>query len=167
MAQVHPIPKGMHTITPHLVCKDAAKAIDFYVNAFGAEELMRFPAPDGKGVWHAQLRIGDSVFLVSDDVSSGARHAASPDHPAATGIQLYVDDADALFWRATNEGAQSAMPVQEMFWGDRMGVVVDPFGHTWNISTRVRDLSVDEVRDRAVAEANRAAAQQQEQTQHA
>lgn len=160
MAQIHPIPKGMHTITPNLVCKEASKAIEFYKNAFGAVEVMRMPTPDGKGVWHAELRIGDSVFYVSDEMPNGTTHAPTPEHPATTSIQLYVDDADGVYWRATTEGAQSTMPVEEMFWGDRMGAVVDPFGHPWTISTRTRNLTLEEVRAGAEEYARRISKEQ-------
>jgi PhnB protein len=160
MAQVHPIPKGMHTITANLVCKEASKAIEFYKNAFGAVEVMRMPTPDGKGIWHAELRIGDSVFYVNDEMPNATTHAPTPEHPATASIQLYVDDADGVFWRATTEGALSTMPVQEMFWGDRMGAVTDPFGHTWMISTHTRDLTEEEVR-RGAEEYARHLAQEQ------
>ncbi len=167
MAQVHPIPKGMHAITPSLVCSDAAKAIEFYKEAFGAVEVMRMPTPDGKHVWHAELRIGDSVFYVNDDLPNSVTHAPSPEHPATASIQLYVDDADGVFWRATTEGAQSIKPVQEMFWGDRMGVVIDPFGHTWMISTHTRDLTEEELRRGAEEYARRASQEDQRGAQHA
>ncbi len=160
MAQVHPVRTGMHTLTPSLVCKDASHAIEFYKNAFGAVEVMRLPAPDGKRIWHAELRIGDSVLFVNDEMPNGPTRAPTPDHPATASIQLYVDDVDGIFWRATNEGARTAMPVQEMFWGDRMGVVVDPFGHTWMISTHTRDLTEEEVRRGAEEFARRNAQEQ-------
>lgn len=146
MASVKPIPKGTHTITPSLAFKDAARAIEFYKKAFGAQEVMRMPSPDGKRIWHAELRIGDSLFYLSDEMPNSTTHAPSREHPATASLALYVEDADALFQRAVGAGATTVMPVQEMFWGDRMGVVTDPFGHSWMVMTHTRDLSEDEIR---------------------
>ncbi len=146
MARVNPIPKDMHTITPSLTFRDAAKAIDFYKTAFGAQEVMRMPSPDGRYIWHAELRIGDSVFYLGDEMPGSATHAPTREHPATASLALYVEDADVLFQRATSAGAATVMPVQEMFWGDRMGVVTDPFGHSWMIMTHTRDLTEEEIR---------------------
>jgi PhnB protein len=146
MARVNPIPKDMHTITPSLAFRGAAGAIDFYKKAFGAQEVMRMPSPDGKYIWHAELRIGDSVFYLNDEMPGSTTHAPSREHPATASLALYVEDADALFQRAVGAGAASVMPVQEMFWGDRMGVVTDPYGHSWMIMTHTRDLTEEEIR---------------------
>ena len=146
MARVNPIPKDVHTITPSLAFRDAAKAIDFYKKAFGAQEVMRMPSPDGKYIWHAELRIGDSIFYLNDEMPGSTTHAPSREHPATASLALYVEDADALFQRAVGAGATSVMPVQEMFWGDRMGVVTDPFGHSWMVMTHTRDLTQEEIR---------------------
>ncbi len=145
MAQVKPIPPGMHTITPNLVVKDCAKAIEFYKKAFGAKEIMRMPTPDGKYVWHAELRIGDSVLYLNDEMPQHPAKAPTQEHPANF-IQLYVENADAAFQRAVAAGAKSMMPLAEMFWGDRAGMVLDPFGYPWFIATHVKDVTEAEMR---------------------
>jgi uncharacterized glyoxalase superfamily protein PhnB len=156
MGQTKPIPKGHHTVTPHLVLRDCAKAIQFYQRAFGAKELTRMPGPDGHGVWHAELQIGNSVIYVADEMP-GSPHAPSLAEPAATSIVLYVEDCDATFARAIKAGGQTTRKLEDMFWGDRMGTVTDPFGYQWSVATHVRDLSRKEM-EKAVAEAHRAAA---------
>ncbi len=151
MAQVKPIPTGMHTITPNLVIKGCAEAISFYQKAFGAQEMMRLPTPDGKYIWHAEIRIGDSVLYLTDEMPQGPARAPSPEHPANF-IQLYVENADESFQRAITAGAKSSMPVADMFWGDRAGMVTDPFGYPWFIATHVKDVTQEELR-RAAQEA--------------
>lgn len=146
MGQAQPIPKGMHTVTPNLVLGDCAAAIEFYKRAFGAEELMRMPTPDGKKIWHAELRIGDSVVYLADETPEGGIQAPTPDYPSSVSIMLYVPDADALQARAVRAGAKPAMSMQDMFWGDRMGSIGDPFGYVWTIATHVRDVSETEMR---------------------
>lgn len=136
---------GVHSVTPHLVCRDAAAAIDFYDRAFGAEEMIRLPGPDGRLV-HACMQInGSSVMLVDENVDCG--HAS----PAALGgtpvsIHLIVEDADATVERAVAAGATLVMPVGDMFWGDRFGVIEDPFGHRWSVATPQRVLTESELR---------------------
>lgn len=135
---VKPIPEGMHSLTPHLVCAGAAAAIDFYKRAFNAEELSRLPGPEGK-LMHAALRIGDSVIMMADefpDCNQGALSAGG----SAIMVHIYTADADRLFDQAVAAGASALMPVTEMFWGDRYGQIRDPFGHRWSIATRVRDV---------------------------
>ena len=146
MANVNPIPQGYGTITPGLVVRNGSKAIDFYKQAFGAEERMRMPGPDGKSIMHAELKIGTSVFMLNDE--NPAWNVFSPEHYKGTscGFYLYVNDADAWQKRAIAAGATEVMPVMEMFWGDKMGCVTDPFGHKWNIATHTRDLSPDEIK---------------------
>ena len=140
---VHPIPYGMHTVTPHLVCKDAAAAIAFYKKAFLAIEMTRLPGPDGK-LMHAMLRIGDSAIMLVDEFPDmhvrGPQGGGSP-----VTIHLSVVDADATFKRATEAGASARMPVTEMFWGARYGLVQDPFGHLWSMSTQVRNLTPEQI----------------------
>lgn len=143
-SSVKPIPAGMHSITPHLACSNAAEAIEFYKKAFGAEELMRLPGPDGKLV-HACLKIGDSQIMLAD-----AREECGMKGPDALGgtpvsIHLQVEDVDAVFNQAIEAGATLIMPVMEMFWGDRYGQVDDPFGHRWSVASHVRDLSFEEI----------------------
>ncbi|MCE7915784.1 MAG: VOC family protein [Nitrosomonas sp. PRO4] len=151
MSQVSPIPEGMHTVTPHLVCSDAAKAIEFYRQAFNATEMIRVPGPGGKLI-HACIRIGDSLVMLVDenpqwDCLSPITLKGSP-----VMIHLQVEDVDAVFNRAVKAGATVMMPVDDMFWGDRYGSVKDPFGHQWSIATHIRDVSPEEIRQAAAVE---------------
>ncbi len=146
MAGVNPIPQGMHTLTPNLVIRDCAKAIDFYKRALGAQEVSRMPAPDGKSVWHAELRIGDSIVFMNDEMPGMGRPAPTADAPVPVTMWLYVPDTDAAFRRAVDAGAKSVMPPADMFWGDRCGSVADPFGYLWSFATHQKDLTVEEMR---------------------
>lgn len=145
MAQANPMPAGFHSITPNLVVRNAARAIDFYKLVFGAEEVSRLEKADGR-IWHAELRIGDSVLFLQDELPYSSVRAPSPEAFGSTAIQLYVPDAEVVFERALVGGARSLRPMSETFWGDRMGIVADPFGHTWVISTHLRDVPADEMR---------------------
>ena len=142
--KVSRIPEGFHTITPGLVVRDAARAIDFYKRAFGAEELVRMPGPDGRGVMHAELRIGDSVLFVGDEAPSMGSRSPQALGGTAVALHLYVEDVDKAFKRAIDAGAQVKMPVADMFWGDRYGKIADPFGHEWGINQQLRELSPEE-----------------------
>ncbi|HSL91319.1 MAG TPA: VOC family protein [Candidatus Limnocylindrales bacterium] len=142
---VEPIPKGFHTITPCLMVRGADRAIEFYKKAFGAEVLDRMTGPDGKSVLHSQLRIGDSFFFLGDEMP-GMGGGAGEEGGTCSSLHLYVEDVDAAFNRAIAAGAQVRMPVADMFWGDRYGKVVDPFGIEWGIGTRKEELSPDEIR---------------------
>jgi len=147
--KVKPIPENMHSITPFLVCAGASDAIAFYKSAFGAVELSRLAAPDGK-VMHAMIRIGDSNLMLVDanpdcGVAGPVKGAGTP-----VTIHLYVEDADQVFARAVEQGATARMPVSDMFWGDRFGTLVDPFGHSWSIATHVRDMTQDEIKAAAM-----------------
>jgi uncharacterized glyoxalase superfamily protein PhnB len=135
----------MHTVTPQLTLRESAKAIEFYKQAFGAQELMRMPSPDGKGIWHAEIRIGDSVLFLSDEAPQSPAVAPSPTHRATSIIQLYVADCDAVFQAAVQAGARVVGPLADMFWGDRYGMVMDPFGQPWGIATHVKELSAEEM----------------------
>ena len=146
MAGVNPIPKGMHTVTPNLVLRDCAKAIEFYKRALGAQEISRFPAPDGKSVWHAELRIGDSVIFMNDEMPGMGRAAPTVSNPVPVTMWLYVPDCDAAYQRAVGAGAKAAMPPSDMFWGDRMGSVADPYGYTWSFATHQKDMTAEEMR---------------------
>ena len=137
---VNPIPPGMHTITPHLVCAGAAAAIEFYKEAFGAVEITRMAGPDGK-LFHAMVRIGDSFLMLVDDFPDMRALGPKALGGSPVTIHLSVVDADASFKRATAAGAAARMPVTEMFWGARYGQVVDPFGHVWSVATQVRELT--------------------------
>jgi PhnB protein len=147
MSKVKPIPEGYHTITPNLVCSNAGAAIDFYKKAFGATEKGgRASAPDGK-VIHAELQIGDSVIFLNDTMGTASSLGPEPKiHPLQ--LHLYVEDADTVFNRAVAAGARAEMPLQNMFWGDRYGKVVDPFGHSWAIATRVEEVAPQEMERR-------------------
>lgn len=148
---VKPIPEGYHSITPYLIVKGAAKAIDFYKAAFGATELFRMAQPDGR-VGHAEIRIGDSVVMLADEhPDMGAR---SPQTIGGTPLSLllYVPDVDAVVARAVAAGAQLTRPVADQFYGDRSGILTDPFGHSWFVSTHVEDVPPDELERRAAAQ---------------
>jgi PhnB protein len=144
----HPIPAGFRTITPHLIIKGAAEAIEFYKRAFGAEELgrMPFPGPDGVKVGHAELQIGDSKLFLADEFPQQGGFGPSGHSPVT--LHLYVTDADASFARAVEAGATVAMPLMDMFWGDRYGKLVDPFGHHWSIAEHLEDLTPDQMKQR-------------------
>jgi PhnB protein len=143
-------PVGNHTVTPHLILRDAAKAIEFYKKAFGAVEIMRMPGPDGKSVAHGEIKIGDSLVYLADEWP-GMEHLASPAKVGATtvSIHLYVKDCDAMFNQAVAAGAKVSMPLMNMFWGDRYGKVTDPFGHEWGIATHIEDVPPEEMGKRA------------------
>jgi PhnB protein len=144
-AMVQKIPEGMHSLTPHIVCKGAAGAIEFYKKAFGAIECARIPVPDGSGkLMHAMIKIGDSFLMLVDEFPE--MHAYSPSTLKGSPVTLhhYVEDADAAFQRAVAAGAEVRMPLADMFWGDRYGVLQDPYGHMWSIATHLRDVSADE-----------------------
>ncbi|HOB33122.1 MAG TPA: VOC family protein, partial [Verrucomicrobiota bacterium] len=137
---VKPVPDGYHTVTPYLVVQDAARAIDFYTKAFGAQEICRMPAPDGKKVMHAEVQIGTSRVMLADEFPEGGWLAPQNGTSPVT-IHLYVEDADATFNQAVSAGAQVRMPLADTFWGDRFGTITDPFGHSWSIATHKEDLT--------------------------
>lgn len=138
------IPDGMHTLTPHIVCEGASDAIAFYRKAFNAEELTRLPAPGGK-VMHAAIRIGDSVVMLMDDFPEWGSLGPKALKGSPVTLHLYVQDVDAAIKQAVAAGAQVTMPAADMFWGDRYGQVVDPFGHRWSIATHKEDLTPEEI----------------------
>ncbi len=146
--EVKPIPEGYQTVTPALVVRDAARVIEFYKEAFGAQERYRMPLPDGKGIAHAELKIGDSVFMLSDEMPG--QECSSPAALGGTTVNfyVYVEDVDAAFDHAIAVGGTVRRPVQDMFWGDRTGAVVDPSGHHWTLATHVEDLSPEEMAER-------------------
>ena len=145
---VRPIPEGYHTLTPYLAVEDAARAIEFYKDAFGAEEIHRMPGPDGS-IAHAELQIGDSKLMLSDPFpQSNVRPPSERGGPTAS-VFMYVDDADAVFEQAQTEGATVSMPLEDMFWGDRFGSLTDPFGHVWSVATHIEDVPEAEMAERA------------------
>lgn len=145
---VKPIPEGMHTLTPHIICAGAARAIDFYIKAFGAVEMARLAGPDGR-LMHGAVRIGDSTLMLMDAFPEWG----TPDPKALNGtpvvLHLYVEDVDAAHAQAVAAGATSVMPVTDMFWGDRYGQVRDPFGHLWSIATHKQDLTPEQIAEAA------------------
>lgn len=146
---VNPIPEGYHSVTPHIVLDDCTKAIEFYVRAFGAEKLLAMPGPMGKIV-HAEIKIGDSIVMMSDEMPPMPGQPGIFRAPKAAGLAtgalfVYVRDTDASFDRAIKAGCTVRTPVSDMFWGDRYGQVIDPFGHTWALASRVEDLSPKEI----------------------
>ena len=143
-----PIPQGFHTVTPSLVVQNAAKAIDFYKKALGAQERTRMASPDGK-ISHAELQIGDSIVFLSDEMPNLGSKSPQSVGTNTGGLFLYVEDVDRDFKRAVDAGGKSTMPVADMFWGDRYGTFVDPFGHTWSLATRKEDLTQREMEERA------------------
>ena len=143
----NPIPAGYEGLIPHLVCSPCDKAIEFYQKAFDAEVVKRHPAPDGR-IMHAELRIGGRpVFLVDDFPEYCGGKSESPTALGGTPVTIhrFVDDCDAAIQRAVQAGATVKMPAADMFWGDRYGVVTDPFGHNWSIATHQKDLTPDEI----------------------
>jgi len=142
--QVKPIPDGMHSLTPHLVCAGAAEAMAFYQNAFGAVELTRLPGAEGK-LMHAAMRIGDSVFMLNDENPAWCAQGPKALKGTPVTLHLYVEDVDAAARRAVAAGAKVVMEVADMFWGDRYGVFEDPFGHRWSIASHIRNVSTEEM----------------------
>jgi PhnB protein len=140
MAKVSPIPKGYHTITPGLAVRNAAQAIDFYKKAFGAKEKMRMPGPDGK-IMHAELQIGDSKIMLGEEMQQMGHLSPQSLNGTPVNLHVYVKDVDKVFNQAVKAGATTVAPVMDMFWGDRYGMVMDPFGHKWGIATHKRNLS--------------------------
>ena len=143
---VRAIPEGYHSISPSLTCKNAALAIDFYKSVFGATEIMRMAGPDGK-VMHAELKIGNSVIFLNDECQ-GMAEAPAPGITPSSYLFLYTDDVDSVYNRAVSMGAKVAMPLDNMFWGDRFGKVTDPFGHQWGIAQHVEDVAPAEMKRR-------------------
>ncbi|WP_036280652.1 VOC family protein [Methylocystis sp. ATCC 49242] len=141
---VKSVPEGLHTLTPHIVCAGAAEAIEFYKKAFGATEFMRMPGPDGK-LMHASVKIGDSMLMLVDEMPQWGALGPKARNGTSVTIHLAVANVDEVFAQAVSAGAKMKMPVADMFWGDRYGIVVDPFGHEWSIATRIRNMTPDEM----------------------
>jgi PhnB protein len=144
---VSAIPEGFHTITPGLTCKNAAAAIELYKKAFGAKEISRMPSPDGR-IMHAELQIGDSRLFLADEYP-GMSAAPTPGAAPSQSVYLYVQSVDDVYEKAVGAGCTGAMPVSDMFWGDRFGKVIDPFGHHWNLATHTEDVQPAEMERRA------------------
>ncbi len=152
MAKAKAIPDGTTSVTPYLVVKDAAEAIDFYKRAFGATEILRMPGPDG-AIAHAEIQIGNArIYMTDENAQMGA---SSPQSLGGTPVMLmhYVEGVDEVFARATGAGAKPLQPPTDMFWGDRWSLLEDPFGHKWQIATHVEDLTGEEIMERMKAAA--------------
>ena len=141
---VKPIPEGYHTVTPYLIVHDAAKALDFYKKALGARELFRMAMPNGR-VGHAEIQVGDSRVMLADEFPEMGAKSAKAYGGTPVGLCLYVEDVDARFRQAVAAGATVERPVQDQFYGDRSGTLVDPFGHKWTIATHKEDLTPEEI----------------------
>jgi uncharacterized glyoxalase superfamily protein PhnB len=145
------IPAGFHTVTPMFTFKDARKAMAFYQRAFGAQELYAMPGPDGTGVMHAELRVGDSIIMMGEEHPQEPCKSAETMGGSPISLYLYVENVDAAFAKAIEAGAESRMPVEDMFWGDRAGSVQDPFGYSWTLATHIKDLTPREIEEGARA----------------
>jgi len=145
MAKPKPVPEGYHSLTPYLVVKGAARALEFYTRAFGAEELFRMPLPDGR-IGHAEMRIGDSIFMLADEFPE--RGVRAPQGSTPVSLMIYCEDADAVWKRSLAAGGKEQKPLQNQFYGDRSGTLVDPFGHQWTVATHVEDVSPEEMKRR-------------------
>jgi PhnB protein len=150
MAKVKPIPDGYHNVTPYLIVDGAAKAIDFYRKVFGAVEKMRMPGPGGK-VGHAELTLGDSMIMLADEHPEMDHRGPHAYKGAAVSLMVYVPDVDATVKTALASGAKVVRPVENQFYGDRMGTIEDPFGHQWYVATHVEDVPPEEMSKRAAA----------------
>jgi len=149
MSKVKAIPEGYHSITPYLVVKGAAAAIDFYKKAFGATELFRMPMPGGK-IGHAEIKIGNSPVMLADECPEMGAHAPQASG-SPVGLMIYLEDVDTVFNRAIAAGGKVERPVKDQFYGDRSGTLVDPFGHKWTVATHKEDVPPDELAKRAAA----------------
>ncbi len=145
------IPEGFHTVTPMFMFKDARQAIDFYKRAFGAQERFVMPGPDDKGVMHAEIRIGDSIIMMGEEHPQQTCKSAETIGSSPINLYLYVENVDEAFRTALAAGAESQMPVQDMFWGDRTGTVQDPYGYSWTLATHIKDLTPQEIQQGAQA----------------
>ncbi|MFY9560110.1 MAG: VOC family protein [Terriglobales bacterium] len=147
MNPVHYIPKGYNSITPYLVIKGAAEAIEYYKKVFGATELYRMPAPGGR-IGHAELVIGDSHIMLADESPEMGYRGPSTEGSSPVSLLLYVEDVDSIVERAVAEGAKILQPVQDQFYGDRSGFIQDPFDHLWGVATHKEDVSPEEMEER-------------------
>jgi PhnB protein len=147
---VKPVPEGYHTLAPYLAVDNAAEAIDYYKEAFGAKERVRMEAPGGR-IGHAELEIGDSVVMLSDPFPQASTKSPKELGGSSVSVFMYVEDVDAVVKQAVDAGATVLMEVADQFWGDRFGTVQDPFGHTWSVATHVEDVPPEEIAERAKA----------------
>lgn len=151
-SKVKPIPDGYHSITPYLIIKGASDAIEFYKKAFGATELFRMAQPDGR-IGHAEIKIGDSAIMLADEFPEMGHKSPTSLGGSPVSLLLYVEDVDAVYAQAVSSGAKEDRPVEDKFYGDRGGSLIDPYGHIWHIATHMEDLSPEEMEKRATAAA--------------
>ena len=147
---VKPIPEGYHSVTPYLIVRGGADAIEFYKKAFGAVELFRFPSPDGK-IGHAEIKVGDSPIMLADEYPDMGYNGPQSIGGSPVSLMIYIDDVDTVFNQAVGAGATVKEPLQDKFYGDRIGTVIDPFGHRWHLATHKEDVSMEEMERRAKA----------------
>ena len=147
---VNPIPEGYHSVTPYLIIRGAADAIEFYKKAFGATELFRFPGPDGK-IGHAELQVGNSRIMLADEYPDMGYNGPQTLGGSPVALMIYLADVDTVFNRAVEAGATVKEALQDKFYGDRIGTVIDPFGHRWHLATHQEDVSMEEMERRAKA----------------
>jgi len=150
-SKTNPIPAGYHTATPYLTLNECARAIDFYKKAFGAQEIVRMEAPGGK-IGHAEIKIGDSMIMLSDEMAAGGNRAPASLGGTTASVFLYLTDVDTTYKQAVDAGAKADMPPADMFWGDRFGRLTDPFGHSWALATHIEDVAPAEMQKRMQAE---------------
>lgn len=148
---VQPVPPGYHNVTPYMIVDGAAKAIEFYKKAFGATELLRMPGAEGK-ITHAEIKIGDSPVMLADEFPDMNAKGPKAFGGSPTSLMIYVDDVDQVFARALEAGAKEVRPLQNQFYGDRSGTLIDPFGHQWTVATHVEDVSEEEIQRLMAAE---------------
>src|ERR1051325_10749714 len=154
---VKTIPEGYHSVTPHLMVNGGAAAIEYYGKAFGAKELFRFPAPDGK-IGHAEIKIGDSPIMLADEYPDMGYQGPQSIGGSPVSLMIYVEDVDQVFNQAVAAGATVKEALQDKFYGDRIGTVIDPFGHVWHVSTHKEDVSMEEMQERMKAHTTSASA---------
>jgi PhnB protein len=147
---VKPIPEGYHSVTPYLIVHGGADAIEFYKKAFGAVELFRMPSPDGR-IGHAEIKVGDSPIMLADEFAEMGYKSPQSLGGSPVSLMIYVDDVDTVFSQAVDAGATVKEALQDKFYGDRIGTVIDPFGHRWHLATHKEDVSVEEMERRAKA----------------
>jgi len=147
---VKPIPDGYHSVTPYLIIRGATEAIEFYKKAFGATELFRMPTPDGK-IGHAEIKVGDSPIMLADEFAEMGYQGPQSLGGSPVSLMIYVEDVDTIFSQAVAAGATIKEALQDKFYGDRMGTVVDPYGHVWHVATHKEDVSPDEMQERMKA----------------
>ena len=147
MEKVKSIPEGFHTLTPNLIVQGAMEAVEFYKQAFGANVRRIFYSPDGKTIFHAELEIGDSILMLSEEIPMmNILSPKSPGGGTSISLYMYVDNVDDVFANAVSAGASVKMPLMDTFYGDRCCTIIDPFGHLWTLATHIRDLTDEEIK---------------------